>query len=285
MASITNTSQAPITRTDHFMLWFCRHWVFIVSLILGLYVITPFLAPVFMSIGLTIPGKAIYWIYSFFCHQLPERSYFLFGPQISYPLPEIRSVWKDTNNIAIIRQFVGNPQMGWKVAWSDRMVSMYTSLWVFGIIWSGFRKQIKPLRWQGLILFLLPMAVDGTTHMISDLAGIGQGFRDSNVWLAILTNHHFAATFYAGDAWGSFNAWMRVISGALFGMGIVWFGFPVLNEAFINSVEVVEYKIQYRGWLQREKQRLSTYLTRDISQPGGLVNSTQTEQEGKHDDK
>lgn len=209
-----------------------------VNVLIGFYVILPFLAPVFMATGWSTPGKAIYWIYSFLCHQLPERSYFLFGPKISYTLPEIHSVWKDTNDMAILRQFIGNAQMGWKVAWSDRMVSMFTSLWVFGILWGGLKKT-KPLRLWGLALFLLPLAVDGTTHLISDLAGIGQGFRDSNAWLAILTNHQFPTAFYTGDAWGSFNAWMRVISGILFGLGIVWFGFPYLKEAFQNSLEVV----------------------------------------------
>lgn len=43
----------------------------------------------------------------------------------------------------------------------------------------------------------------------SDLAGIGQGFRDSNAWLAALSQQSLPAAFYAGDAWGSFNAWMR----------------------------------------------------------------------------
>lgn len=35
------------------------------------------------------------------------------------------------------------------------------------------------------MLLLLPMAVDGVTHMISDwTAGIGYGFRYHNAWLA-----------------------------------------------------------------------------------------------------
>ncbi|MDZ4159534.1 MAG: DUF2085 domain-containing protein, partial [Anaerolineaceae bacterium] len=215
-----------------------------------------FLAPAFMATGLAVPGKVIYWLYSFLCHQLPERSYFLFGAKISYTIPEIQAVWRETDNIAILRQFVGNTQMGWKVAWSDRMVSMFTSLWLFGIFWGVFKKRIKALPWWGFILLLLPMAVDGTTHLISDLAGIGQGFRDSNTWLASLTNNTFPTVFYAGDAWGSFNAWMRLISGVLFGLGSVWFGFPYLDEAFRNSAEVVEYKDQYRTWLQVEKERL-----------------------------
>lgn len=256
MISIVKTPPISLNKTDQFVLWLSRHWVFVVSLFLGLYVLAPFLAPAFMAAGLPVPGKVIYWLYSFLCHQLPERSYFLFGANISYSIPEIQAVWRDTDNIAILRQFVGNTQMGWKVAWSDRMVSMFTSLWLFGIFWGVSKKRIKALPWWGFILLLLPMAVDGTTHLISDLAGIGQGFRNSNTWLAILTNNTFPTVFYAGDAWGSFNAWMRLISGVLFGLGSVWFGFPYLDEAFRNSAEVVEYKDQYRTWFQVEKERL-----------------------------
>ena len=217
---------------DQVFHWVGRHWIAVVSILLGLYVTVPFLAPVFMAAGWTIPGKAIYWIYSFLCHQLPERSYFLFSPKISYTLSEIQSVWQNSNDITILRRFVGNPQLGWKVAWSDRMVSMFTSLWLFGILWGVMKKKIKALPWWGLVLFLLPMAVDGTTHLVSDLAGIGQGFRDSNTWLAALTGNTFPTTFYAGDAWGSFNSLMRLITGVLFGLGIVWFGYPYLDAAF-----------------------------------------------------
>jgi hypothetical protein len=105
----------------------------------------------------------------------------------------------------------------------------------------------------------MPMAFDGMTHLVSDLAGIGQGFRDSNIWLAALTNHAFPAVFYAGDAWGSFNAGMRLMTGVLFGLGIVWFGFPYLEAAFSNSAQVVEYKYQYQTSLKREKERLARF--------------------------
>lgn len=249
------------SNVDKTVYWLGKNWILVINLLLGLYVIVPFLAPAFMAVGLTIPGRAIYWIYSFLCHQLPERSYFLFGSKISYTLPEIQAVWQNTDNIAILRQFVGNTQMGWKVAWSDRMVSMFTSLWIFGILWGIFKKKIKVLPLLGLALLLLPMAIDGTTHFVSDPAGIGQGFRDSNIWLGILTNHTFAANFYAGDAWGSFNAWTRLISGILFGLGIVWFGFPCIDEAFKNSAEVVVYKYHYRALLKKEKERMTKLVS------------------------
>jgi hypothetical protein len=132
MTSLVSTLPNSLTKTDQFVIWLSRHWVWVISFLLGLYVLTPFLAPILMAIGLVIPARAIYWVYSFLCHQLPERSYFLLGPKISYTLPEIQSVWQNTTNIFILRQFIGNAQMGWKVAWSDRMVSMFTSLWLFG---------------------------------------------------------------------------------------------------------------------------------------------------------
>ena len=76
------------------------------------------------------------------------------------------------------------------------------------------------------------MALDGFTHMFSDFAGLGLGFRDSHRWLATITNNAFSSAFYAGDGWGSFNSIMRLITGFLFGVGIVWFVTPHINELF-----------------------------------------------------
>lgn len=205
------------------------------GVIMGVVVVLPFLAPIFMAIGWSGAGKAIYYIYSFLCHQLPERSYFLFGSKLTYSLPEIQAAWQNTSSPLILRQFIGNPELGWKVAWSDRMVSMYTATWIFGILWWPFRRRLKPLPWWGLALFLLPMAVDGSSHFLSDLAGIGEGFRDSNAWLATLTNNAFTNGFYAGDAWGSFNSLMRLLTGMLFGIGIIWFSSPYLDLAFSTN--------------------------------------------------
>jgi uncharacterized membrane protein len=207
-------------------------WFALFGVIAGVYVILPFLAPVFMQIGWTGAGKVIYFIYSWLCHQLPQRSFFLFGTQFTYSLAEVQNAWQNTNNPLILRQFVGNPIMGWKVAWSDRMISMYTSIWLFGLLWWALRKRLKPLSWWGLVLLLLPMALDGASHLISDLSGIGPGFRDSNTWLAALTQQALPPTFYSGDAWGSFNSLIRLVTGLLFGLGIVWFCFPYLDDAF-----------------------------------------------------
>ena len=238
-------THSGLTRLERWTHRFSRHWILIFSAVLGMYVIFPLLAPIFMKLGWEAPARAIYIIYSFLCHQLPQRSYFLFGSKLTYSLPEIQSMWRNTLDPLVLRHFIGNPEMGWKVAWSDRMVSMFTSLWLLGIFWKPLHRWLKSLPWWGLVLFLLPMAVDGVSHFISDLSGIGQGFRDSNAWLAILTNHSFASSFYSGDAWGSFNSLMRLLTGILFGLGLVWFGFPFLEDIYSQQVKYMESRIKY----------------------------------------
>jgi len=228
MTDLSSVPQKPVSLAERLV----KNWFLLFILIYGLWVWVPFLAPLFMRLGWDGPANAIYFIYSFFCHQLPERSYFLFGPKISYSLSEIQAVWMDTVNPLLLRKFTGTLEMGWKVAWSDRMISFYGGLWLFALIWYPLRNRIKSLPWWGLVLFLLPMALDGGTHFISDLAGIGQGFRYTNLWLANLTNSAFTTTFYEGDALGSFNSWMRIITGLLAGLGLVWFAFPYLESAF-----------------------------------------------------
>jgi uncharacterized membrane protein len=212
--------------------WLRRYWIVPVTIFIGMYACLPFLAPIFMQVGWETPARMIYALYSTQCHQLPQRSFFLFGTQGMYSLEDVQASWQQTINPMFLRQFNGNPQMGWKVAWSDRMVSMYVSAFIFAPLWWIFRQRIGRLPWWGFALLLLPMAVDGTSHFISDLSGLGQGFRDQNLWLSELTRNAFSVSFYAGDALGSFNSWMRLISGLMFGLGLVWFGFPYLDEVF-----------------------------------------------------
>lgn len=228
--------------------WLSRYWLLPLSFLIGIFVGLPWLAPLFMEMGWTSLGNSIYLLYSTQCHQLPQRSFFLFGSQPMYSLAEIQTAWQNTNSPFILRQFKGDPMMGWKVAWSDRMVFMYTTILLWGLLFWLFRKRLKPLPWWGLVLLFLPMAIDGLTHMISDYtAGIGLGFRDSNAWLATLTNDTFSATFYAGDALGSFNSWMRIITGVLFSLGVVWLLYPRLHNGFTNTASQIKEKFQKAG--------------------------------------
>lgn len=242
---MTASIARPQPRTSlSFGQWLTRHWFEAFLVVYGLWVFTPFLAPIFMEIGWTGAGRAIYFIYSFFCHQLPERSFFFFGQKTMYSLSEIQTVWQDTVNPMVLRKFIGNEAMGWKVAWSDRMISFYMSVWLFAVAWWPLRRKIKPLSWWAFLLLLLPMIIDGSTHAISDLAGIGQGFRDTNQWLAVLTNNAFSASFYAGDGLGSFNCIARIITGLLAGLAIVWLAFPYIfqSQALNQELDKLSYE-------------------------------------------
>ena len=209
-----------------------RHWLLLFGLAMAIYAGLPWLAPVLMHAGWTRPGRAIYFLYASQCHQLPQRSYFLFGEKLSYALPEIQSAWRQTSDPAILRQFIGNTETGWKVAWSDRMVAMYTTVFLGVLVYLPVRGKLKPLSPRVLGLLLLPMLVDGSTHALSDLAGVDRGFRADNAWLAALTGMTLSETFYAGDALGSFNSWMRLLTGVLFGIAGSWFLYPHLERIF-----------------------------------------------------
>jgi len=218
------TGQSARTSRDH-LFSLRRLWFPAALLVVGLYAGLPWLAPVFMRLGWTAPAQVIYDIYSTQCHQLAQRSYFLFGSKIMYAPSELE-IADATAGFSALRAFRGAPGIGWKVAWSDRMTAMYSGLFVFLVAARLLGRRVRPLPVWAFLLLLLPMAIDGGTHFLSDLSGFGQGFRDTNLWLAGLTGGRLAAAFYGGDAWGSFNATMRLATGVLFGMGVAWFAVP-----------------------------------------------------------
>ena len=215
--------------------WFERHWLLVFNTFWGVFVILPWIAPMFMQIGWVGPGRVLYFIYNFFCHQLPERSWFLFGPKVSYTQAEIGLVW-DISNELVRRQFIGSPEMGWKVAWSDRMVAMYTTIFVLGLLYALLRQRgvrIKGISWLLFFVFITPLAIDGTTHLINDALRLD--FRNSNQWAIALTNGAFPPEFYAGDLLGSLNSVLRIITGILFGIGVVWFLWPMMEKEFTRQ--------------------------------------------------
>ncbi len=240
------------TISDRLNYALARYWLIFLSLAWGLYVGLPWLAPMFMKAGWTGAGQALYTFYAYQCHQLPERSYFLFGSKTMYSLEEIQAAWQDTNNPLILRKFVGNEALGWKVAWSDRMVSLYTSMLAGMVVFAFVRKRLPPLPIWAFALLLAPMAIDGGTHALSDVlgGGVGMGFRDSNDWLAVLTGNTLPAAFYAGDALGSFNWLMRLVTGILMGLAVVRLLFPMLEDWVADARQQIEEKFARAGTAQ-----------------------------------
>lgn len=169
-----------------------------------------------------------------------------------YSLSEIQAATGLSNNPLVLRTFIGNAEFGWKIAWSDRMIFMYTSILPFAWIWYAMRRRVKHLPIWGLAVFFLPMFFDGITHVVSDFSGIDEGFRYHNQWLANLTNNFLPHTFYYGDALGSFNSWMRLLTGLLFGIGVVWFAFPEAWAVFEDIERKYESKFRQIAMLDRQ---------------------------------
>jgi hypothetical protein len=84
--TVSPAARSLIKGVDNVALFIVKHWLALFLLVYGAWVWAPFLAPIFMQNGWTGAGNTLYFIYSFFCHQLPERSLFFFGPQTMYSL-------------------------------------------------------------------------------------------------------------------------------------------------------------------------------------------------------
>ncbi len=215
------------------LLFFSRHWVAWLNVLVGIWVGLPWVAPILMHVGASGPANLIYLFYSPQCHQLPQRSYFLFGDRLMVPLRDILAVYP-TSDPLLLRLFVGTPTLGWKVAWSDRMVSLFTPLFVGRLLYGLSGKRWKPQRWHWRLLVpYLPLLLDGSSHGINDLLHLG--VRETNEWLAVITGHAFAPTFYAGDIVGSFNWWARLISGIVAGFAFTRLVYPYLNKGFVAA--------------------------------------------------
>ena len=172
---------------------FCRHWLAWLNLLVGIWVALPWLAPVLMHLDAPAPARLIYLFYSPQCHQLPQRSYFLFGDRPVIPLQDILAVYPVSDPLQL-RPFLGTPEQGWEVAWSDRMVSLFTPLFVGGLLYGLSGKCWQPMRWcWRLIVPYLPLAIDGASHGINNLFHLG--FRETNSWLAMLSGNAFAPRF------------------------------------------------------------------------------------------
>src|SRR5689334_19849240 len=86
------------------------HWVWLAALLFGVLVITPFLAPLFMWLGWTGPAQWVYASYSMLCHQMAQRSFFLFGTQPMYNIAElpIPLTGNEITDTLALRNFIGN---------------------------------------------------------------------------------------------------------------------------------------------------------------------------------
>jgi uncharacterized membrane protein len=230
--------QIPVswTKADGLSLSLSRHYLTLFNILIFLYVGIPFLAPVLMKIGVTAPAKVIYHAYGYVCHQFAFRSWFLFGEQVAYPraeagVPGLISYQEATGlngyDLFSARAYIGNAQLGYKVALCERDVAIYGGILMFGITFALFRRKIKSIHWIAWILIgIVPIGLDGFSQLISQPPLSLIPFRESTPIL-------------------------RAMTGFLFGLITAWFGYPYVEESMVENKKFLDGKFsQASKWAE-----------------------------------
>ena len=189
------------------VLFVTRHWLALANAFLAAVLGLAFLTPWLMLHGFTGPGSLLYLAYRALCHQLPERSCFLGGPQPWYSLAEL-TVYL---GYEAPPRFIGDPQLGYKVAFCERDTAIFAGWLLAGLVFGLFRSRIRPLPWQGLFLLSFPMAVDGLLQLF--------GFLEST--------------------WAR-----RTVSGLLFGAAVIWFAYPLVERGMNEARETAQRSLE-----------------------------------------
>jgi uncharacterized membrane protein len=181
----TPTSAAWGRKLNDAVTWGLRHWLLFANGLALLYAGLPWLSPLARAAGYERTGLFLFLLYTPLCHQLPERSFYVHGYQVAY---------------------------------CHRCAAMYTAILAAGLLFSTVRHRIAPtpLRVGGLLL--LPMLLDGGTHLIDD--ALGTGFRGG------------------GDGIGSVNFALRMLTGLLVGVAVLVTLYPRL-ERELDTATVV----------------------------------------------
>lgn len=176
-----------------------RHWLWAVNVTVAIFVGLPFLAPVLLASGYPDAANGIYAAYQYVCHQWAFRSYFLFGPELTYG-PDVLAglVGQDA-----MYHTHGSPELGYTVAFCERDVAIYLAVLAAGLAYGRFRDRTPSLGIVAYSLLILPMAVDGFTQLF--------GWRESTVEL-------------------------RTLTGALFGVASVWLIYPRVDAVFARDL-------------------------------------------------
>ncbi|MEW5986075.1 MAG: DUF2085 domain-containing protein [Chloroflexota bacterium] len=259
---VTGWQRSVVITADRFLYWFSRHWLAVFNVVAAVYVGLPFLAPVLMAAGWTGPGRLIYTLYKPMCHQMAFRSFFLFGEQYAYPremaglelrplesyvgqLPEFAGISPDNTGqlFAAARQFLGNAQMGYKLALCERDIAIYGFVLIGGLLYGLLRRwfHIKPLR-------LLPFIVIGMGPI--GLDGFSQLF---GYWPSLFNDLGIAglATFLQSIfPLRESTPLLRVLTGGWFGLTLVWLVYPSIADGMAETAQELEVKLRRIGVLK-----------------------------------
>ncbi len=226
----TGWQRSVVLALDRGIAGFSRHWLAAFNLFFFGYLALPFLAPVLMKANLPAPADMIYRAYGPMCHQLAYRSWFLFGEQSYYLAPDFEArtgIQPYTNQGRLqAKGFLGNPAMGYKVAFCERDVAIYAGILAGGLVFAAARKRVPRLHWLGyLILGIAPIGLDGFSQLFSQPPF-------SSLPLFSLFPFRESTPF------------LRTLTGALFGFVGVWFAYPHVEETMVDTQEQAEDKLR-----------------------------------------
>ena len=128
---------------------------------------------------------------------------------------------------------------------SPRLTAIHTAMFVGGLLWALIGRRLPRLSVLAFGLLILPMALDGGSHMLSEITRLG--FRESNAWAVWLTGGLFPSSFYVGTTVGSLNWLLRTFTGTLFGLATIWFVYPYLADGFDGIRQDLELKLRRIG--------------------------------------
>lgn len=227
---VDDTKRFTMSKQERLAMWFSKNYAWVISLIIIVFVGLSALPPVLAASGNYRSASFGYKIYSFLCHQLAFRSFFIDGDQYAYPreLANIENLktyeettGKTAEDIEFAREFIGNGVMGYKLALCQRDVAIYLGLGAFGLIFHFTGRKIKHLRWiYWLIIAVIPIALDGG----SQLPGLAEG------WPAWLPTRESTPL-------------LRMLTGGLFGIGTAWFVFPLMEDSVRETRFSLERKL------------------------------------------
>lgn len=219
-----------VTTGDRVSFWIARKYLLILNLFMLFYVGLPLLAPTLMKLGAELPANIIYRMYKPLCHQFAFRSFFLFGEQPFYPLAEAGvlgyKTFEEVSGIANLddpysftrfdaRNYIGNETVGYKVALCERDIAIYAAILLFGVTFGLTGRRFKSLHWMLWILIGLgPIGLDGFSQLFSQFDW---------EWLSTLVPYRESTPF------------LRVLTGALFGIATAWFAYPNIEESMSET--------------------------------------------------
>lgn len=197
-------AETVAARIDRVVRAIAGRWLAIFNLLIALYLALSFAAPVLMHNGQTRAARLIYWFFGTQCHQIAERSFFLYGEQLTYSVAELSDAAIPPGaGLAERGAYLGDEQQGWKVAFCQRDVATWGAILLGGLLFGLTGRRWKPLPLWAYGLSLLPLAVDGLTQLF--------GLRESN-WL------------------------LRTLTGALFGLATVWLAYPYVQRGMSDAL-------------------------------------------------